>query len=404
MFFIQLWRWLCGWVRFDAEGGAAGRFLALTAREGLSLWNTRREGIVLSARCRAADYHRLRAPAKRCGLRLHVRERHGAVFALRRYHARPGLIAGIVVYAALLMWFSARIWAVDIRGLSAADENTLRTLLAQQGIAVGEKKAAVQPEDVQLAAIRELGDISWLAVNLDGCIAEVEIRETTPDPQRPDNTPSNLVAARDGIILSLAVTGGEATVQVGDAVAEGSLLASGITATERETLFRRSTGVVMAATERHIVVSIPLTETQSLPSGTSRETMELCLFGWQLPLADSDIAANGCQIEECDRHLTLGNLSLPLGVHLRRLTPLTEQTVHRSSAEAEALAREHLRVEEALTLTDVQVANRITEVVTDENTLTLRATYHCVENIAREIPLQMDSPAPADENAPSPGK
>ena len=405
MFFIRLWRWLCGWVRFDAEGGAAGRFLSLAAREGIPLWDTRREGIVLSARCRAADYRRLRAPAKRSGLRLHVRERHGAVFTLRHYHARPGLIAGIAVYIALLLWLSGHIWAVDIRGLSTADEGTLRALLAEQGIAVGQKKTRVQPEDVQLAAIRQLGDISWLAVNLDGCIAEVEVRETTADPApQPNDAPSNLVAARDGLILSLEITGGEATVQVGDAVAEGGLLASGITATERETLFRRAAGVVMAATEREIVVTVPLAETRSLPCGTPHETMELCLFGWRLPLSDDDAVCEGYQIEECDRRLTLGNVALPLGVHLCRFTPLADQIVYHTVEEAEALARDRLHEEEALTLTDVQIADRTVDVTTDENTLTLRATYRCVENIAREIPLQLDPPAQTDEGTSLTGK
>lgn len=405
LFFIRLWRWLCGWVQFDAEGGAAGRFLSLAAREGISLWDTRREGIVLSARCRAADYRRLRAPAKRSGLRLHVRERHGAVFTLRHYHARPGLVVGIAVYALLLLWLSGRIWAVDIRGLSSADESALRALLAEQGIAVGQKKANVQPEDVQLAAIRQLGDISWLAVNLDGCIAEVEVRESTADQTPPpDDTPSNLVATRDGVILSLEITGGEATVQVGDAVAEGGLLASGITATERETLFRRSAGVVTAATEREIVVTVPLTETQALPCGTPHETMELYLFGWQLPLSDSDAVRDGCRLEECDRRLTLGNVTLPLGVRLCRLTPLAEQTVYRTVEEAEAIAHERLREEEALTLTGVRVAGRVIDTAADENAVTLRAVYRCVENIAREIPLQLDPPSAADENAPLPGK
>lgn len=395
MIWLRLWRWVRGWVRFEAEGGSVGRMLSLAARARIPLWDTRREGCVLSARCRAADYRRLRPLFRRCGLRARIRERHGAVFLLRRYHARPGLLAGIAVYALLLLWLSGRIWAIDIRGLSAANETALREFLTEYGVAVGQKKADVNPQAIQLAAIQELPDISWLAVNLDGCVAEVELRETnTQESPPPEDTPSNLVAARDGRILSMSITRGEAVVQVGDAVAEGGLLASGITATERETLLRRSQGVVMAETTRRLTVRVPLNEVLLCPAGTPRESLTLCLFGQRLPLSDSDLSPVGCQVEESAHFLTLGGVSLPLGVELRRCTPLAEQPVSRTPEEAQAQALQRLNAEEAQTLADAQITSRTLSTVVEQDVLVLTADYQCVENIALEIPLQLDDAVP----------
>ena len=392
MEWIRVWRWARGWVRFEAEGGAPGRLLTLAAREGLPIWDTHREGVVLTAHCFAADYRKLRPLARRSGLRLHLKERHGAAFVMRRYHARPGLLAGVVVYAVLLVFLSGRIWSLDIRGLDSADEAALRGLLAEHGVAVGRAKAGVDSEAVRLDALTRLTDISWLAVNLDGCVAEVEVREMNPDETPPESTaPSNLVAARDGIILSVEVTGGAATVQVGDAVAEGGMLASGILVTERETLFRRSSGRVMAETEREITVRVPLTESLLLPAGDATETLELHLFGLLLPLFDNSVSGTDCRLEEHDSLLTINEVPLPLGVRMRRYTPLAEQQVTRTAEEAEALARERLGKEEEAELKDVEVLEREITVEERDGVLILKATYRCVENIAREIPIQMET-------------
>ncbi|MBO5797222.1 MAG: sporulation protein YqfD, partial [Clostridia bacterium] len=297
MDWMRIWRWARGWVRFEAEGGTAGRLLTLAAREGVPIWDTHREGAVLTASCLAADYPSLRPLRRRCGLRLRLKERHGAAFVMRRYHARPGLLAGVAVYMALLLFLSGRIWSLDMRGLETADEGALRGLLAEHGVTVGGAKARVDSEAIRLDALTRLTDISWLAVNLDGCVAEIEVREMNRSETPTESTaPSNLVAARDGIVLSVEVTGGTATVQVGDAVAEGGMLASGIIVTERETLFRRSSGRVMAQTSREITVQVPLAETLLLPTGKPTETLEVHLFGFLLPLSDNGISPTDCQV------------------------------------------------------------------------------------------------------------
>lgn len=396
MLLLHFWRWLRGWVLFEAEGGFPGRLLAMAAREHLPLWETHRQGTLLTARCAAADYRRLRPLARRCGLRMRLQKRQGAAFVLRRYHARPGILVGLALYTALLILLSGRIWAVDIRGLSTADETALRTLLAEHGVAVGEKKAGIDPEAIQLAAIRQCPDISWLAVNLDGCIAEIEVKEmNTLETPAEATAPSNLVAARDGLIVTMEITGGEAVAKVGDAVAEGGLLVSGITATERETLLRRSAGVVMAETTHRLIIQVPLRESMPLPSAPSYETLELRFFGLLLPLFDNDISADGCRLEELERSLVLGGVSLPIGLRMRRYTPLSEQLVERTAAEAETLAMERLTAEEAIALPDVNVIDRVIATEVSDNILTLTADYRCVENIAREIPLQMEEPAKA---------
>jgi similar to stage IV sporulation protein len=72
-------------------------------------------------------------------------------------------------------------------------------------------------------------ELSWLAVNITGSRAEVIVREREPKPEIVDESrPSNVIAAKSGIITRMEVLAGEAQTEAGRTVLEGDLLVSGI--------------------------------------------------------------------------------------------------------------------------------------------------------------------------------
>lgn len=385
------WRWLCGWVRFETDGDSAGRLLTLATRDGIALWDTRRTADRFSACCRANAYPRLRPIARRCGRRLRIRERHGAAFTFRRYHKRIGLPIAAAVYLLLLLWLSSRIWSIDMRGLEYADEAALRTLLAEHGVTVGAPKRGVDSEAIRLDALTRLEDVSWLAVNLDGCVAQVELKEMNPNetPTAP-TAPSDLVAARDGVVVAVEITGGTAEVRVGDAVAAGNLLASGTVTTEEGTTLRRSSGRVLAKTEREITVEIPLQEELLLPCQKPFEALTFSVFGLRIPLYTDRLATDGCRNETHTSTLTVGGIPLPLTVRIDRYTPLSVQTVTRSAEEAMRLAETALAQNEAALLAEAQIHERTVTTEQVGSTVRLTAAYSCTEDIALEVPLPLD--------------
>ncbi len=384
------WRWLCGWVRFETDGDSAGRLLTLAARDGIALWDTRRTASRFSACCRANAYRRLRPIARRCGRRLRVRERHGAAFVFRRYHKRIGLPIAIGVYLLLLVWLSSRIWSLDIRGLRYADEGALRALLAEHGVTVGAPKRGVDSEAIRLDALTRLEDVSWLAVNLDGCVAQVELKEMNPHETPTEPTaPSNLVAARDGVVVAVEITGGTAAVQAGDAVAAGNILASGVVTTEQGVTLHRSSGRVLARTAREITVEVPLTEECLLPCRKPFEALTLSVFGLHIPLYDNALVTEGCRTETHESTLTVGGIPLPLGVRIDRYTPLSLQTVTRTVGEATLLAEAALAENEAALLAEAEIHERTVTAEQGENSVRLTAVYSCTEDIALEVPLRL---------------
>lgn len=384
--------WVRGWVLFSAEGGEAGRLLTLAARDGIFLCNTHCRNSRLTAVCPANRYRALRPAARRCGARLHIHSRGGAAFWVRRYRKRVGIPVGAAIYAALLLFLSQFIWSLDIRDTTQVDPAALQAFLVRQNVFVGAKKSAVDSEKVKIQAVTALNGVSWLAVNLNGNIAEVEIKGVETAPLSPGATaPSNLVAARDGVVVAVEITEGETLVQVGSAVAAGNLLASGVTQTARETLMRRSAGRVLAETERILCVSVPLNEEQRTPTGPTVSLVHLRLFGLELPLhsAPTPLSPDEGQILSITRNLTVGGTTLPCGFTLTHHTAWEYSLLQRTAEQALREAEQRLTALEQQELATAEIRERaVSEELTDD-VLTLTARYRCVEDIALEVPLNI---------------
>lgn len=388
MFLIAFWRWLKGWVRLEAEGGFPERLLNLAARSELQLWNTVRKGAALSACCFARDYHRLRPLMRKTGMRMRLRERHGVPFFLRRYRARWGIAAGLALYIVLLQVMAGRIWVIRVNGLDHADETAILSTMEEAGVRIGGKRDALDLTTIQLTALRELKDISWLAVNLDGSIANIDITEWDKNAVQPESTaPSNIKARRDGLIVKVEAAGGQAMVQPGDAVTEGSLLISGIVDSGEGPLLRRSEGHVFAQTQHKLEARIPLTQLQQLPDGRQIVQPTLQLFNLFIPLYTNGEITQNTLCEEANCPLTVRGVPLPIGLHLKRYTFLSEQTVTYTETEAAALAAKEIAEKEIVELENVEIKNRTEETRLEDGCYILIVRYDCVEDIAVEEPL-----------------
>ena len=375
---------LTGWVSFSAEGGSPARFLQAAADSGIPLWEVRRRGITLSACCAARHYARLRRPARRAGLRLHLTGRRGLVFKTRRLRARPGLAVGLVL--ALLLWhgLSGRIWSVTVHGNDTLPEAGLRQIVREWGVYVGAPIDALDIETIRLEALRRVDGVAWLTVNLEGSVAHVELLESDPPVDiRAADPPSNLIAARDGWILRTEIFGGEALVHPGDAVTAGTLLVSGVSIADKSLLLRRSVGQIIDRTERELSVTVPLQE-EILRSGPSVYRVSLVFFGLEIPLYAQQPLPDLVQTQENDRLLTFRGLTLPLGFRHRHISSLSPAPITRTAAQSFEEAVRRLRAREAAELSGSRVLNSRYTCDTYGGSCVLTGRYVCEEDIAQE--------------------
>lgn len=389
MILWRWWRWLFGWVRFEAEGGLCERFLNLLAKEPIELWDIRRRHDKLIACCPARQYRLLRPFARRTGTRLRLSRKSGLPFCLHAMRGRKGLAVGALIAAALYMLLCGRIWVIEIH--TDGDE-ALKAAVADQleplGITLGQKTDDVDIAAVRLHAIAQIEEINWLSVHFEGSIAHVEAqRQKSGVPLRDNSVPSNLVASCDGCIVSMQVTSGQAMVKSGEGVVKGDLLVCGAVETTAGTLLRRSSGVIMAQTEHTLSVSVPLEEMQLLPTGTVWKQPVLHAFGLSLPLYTTAVFPDSCEQREVKQFCELRGVTLPIGLTEKQYIERTVQTVVHTQEQAQSLATERLskRVEEELS--GAEITDQELHGCWENGVYTLTGTYHCTENIALEQPM-----------------
>lgn len=393
MFIIRFLRWLFGWAEFEAEGGFPERLLNLAARGGVTLWNTGRHGASLQACCFARKYKKLRPFARRAGVRLHVRRRHGLPFFAHRYRARAGVVIGVALYAILLHGLSQQIWVIQISGNQTVPDKQIYKVMEELGVRKGVKMDTLDIQLLQIEALQRLPDLVWLTVNPEGSVAHIEVAERQEPPDIVDkNAASNIKAARDGRIVRMEVYGGQAVVKEGDAVVKDMLLVSGVVDTAVGPVLRKSTAKIFAETSRSATISVPLRETKLLPDGTIiyRPTLQLFQFG--IPLYADGPLEGEYQLVEKAHPLMAKGMALPFGLINRYYHRLTPTEIVRTEQEAAALAEERLADWEKLEMDGVEIRERRCSGQIQGDAYVLTVAYDCVEDIAVEEALPEQVP------------
>lgn len=389
----RILRWICGWVRVEAEGGYPERLLNQLSTRQISPWGVRVRGESIRFSCFARDYRSLRPMARKACVRMRMRRKHGLPFWCHRYRHRRGLLVGLALYALVLAWLAPRIWVIEVAGNQVTSGDAILAVARQHGVVLGARVDEVDIRGMQMHAPKEMATLSFVSVNPSHCVVRIEVAEREQAPAPLDvSQPSDLVALRDGRILRMEVYGGQKLVIEGEAVTAGTRLVTGRVQTEMGEKIYRSYGEVWAETHRQITVTIPLTYERVDYTGEVICRPSITFFGWQIPLYSKLPLQQRIQQYQALHFLKIGKTTLPMGVTNTYLMPVEFSVATRTEEEARVLAEEQLRQkEEALFLPDsYEEQSRVGRV--EDGAYVLQVNYLCRENIAVEVPLDGELP------------
>lgn len=388
---MRLLDFLRGSVLVEVQSSRPAYFLNCLHRAGISVRkpHTVEDG-VLRLWISRRNFKRLRAPARQTGARVHILEKKGLFRVMRPFRGRWGLPVGAVLFAALLMLSSRYIWQIEVVGCREVTATQIRNELSALGFDIG------CPRSVDVNALENrylMGNerLSWLSVNIRGTTAYVEVREKGLPPVLLDpSVPTNVYAARDGVILSIADYGGTRMVEVGSPVSAGDLLVSGDW-TDKYGVRRLShcIAAVRAETRRETAVSVPFREEIRQKTGKNRKKISISLGKLKIPLYFmKKISYNEYDTVETVYPLRLGDFALPLRIHLLRVEEVRPETVTRSPQQARAEALTRLGFYERDVLADAVIRRRELQEEQSGPSVTLRALYYCEEEIGVAIPIE----------------
>ncbi len=388
MVLAHVWRWFPGWVRVETQGGYPERLLNAIADEEMAVWGVRYRGEWMRFSCFAQDYRALRRRARKACVCMRVKQKHGLPFLVHRYRHRKGLAVGLVIYALILALLSPRVWAIQVVGNTATSTQEILTVARDMGVRIGARMDALDIKRLEINGLDRLPTLAWISVNPSGSVARVEVTERKPTPQVLDlSAPSNIVALRDGRVVSVTVVSGQKTVLVGEAVSAGTVLISGRVESELGEQLYRAYGEVWAQTARRITVSVPLTYYPPTADGYVAVCPTLSFLGVEIPLYARAPSGENYQTWEQAHFLRAQDLTLPLGITNRYYIRTVHKATTRTKAQAQELAVRRLAAQEAALFAPDSFDETGRKGEWKNGVYTLTADYTCLENIALEEPL-----------------
>lgn len=389
---IRLLKYFFGYAVFYAYGKFPERFLNLLHRNGIFIWGLRREEDGIRAVVRARQYKKLRIPAKKTGMRVKLKSKRGLPFILHRNRKRFGIPVGIILFLAILNILPLFIWQVDIEcDAKNVDPDLLRYQLAQCGLKPGAFIKSVDRGYIKTVITEKNPSISWIGINSGTSRAVIDVRGSKYAPVIENNDyPCNLKAAYDGQIVAVDIEEGELAVKVGDAVAKGDLLVSGIVDSGTGTRHIHSRGTVSAETTRTLEAYVSFEQTVRQKSDESIRLVAIYAFGKEMPLYFKKPQGN-FETEFSERRVELFGLKPDISIRNLEMREIAETTVTLSQEEAEEQALLQIAELERVELRGAEIKSFSDRLIEDADGVRIVRTLNCIENIAIKEKINIEN-------------
>ena len=288
-----------GDVRLRVEGLMLERLLERAIQEGARFRAVEpQEDHVMTI---DADPHSaaiVQALCERFSMPCTVVARRGRDAMARRLRERATALAGVVVCLMALSAFFGRVWIVDVELTGERDASVapIEQALSEMGVQPGVAKSEVDADRIESALAASSPDFSFVGVRLQGVRLLVEVAPAVAAPEVYQvDAGRDLVAACDGVVLSVNVETGVACVEPGDTVVRGQVLIRGEErVSSEETRGVAALGSVVARTWTTATASAPLTRTYTERTGRSATSSELCLMGFSRKPRSRYCPSAGC--------------------------------------------------------------------------------------------------------------
>lgn len=384
---LEIIRFFRGNVDFTASGKFPERFINITAKNGVNIWNPVPAKNAISASMYLSDYKKIRTLAKKSRVKTKITAKHGMPFIVNRYKARTGLFAGAVFGIILCIFLSNFIWSVKISGTEEISNTYLESLLSDNGISVGVWKNNLDVDQIERNIQRKCGDVRWMSINITGSLVTVEVKETYKKPKLDTSkNPCNVKAVKDGVITRIQAYNGKPVVTKGSGVVNGQVLVSGLDETKQGDMrYLRANAKVFADITEQRTLSIPkkITYSTATDNYVDRKNLKFLWIDFPCNLAFESYENSVSTVH--GENLFINDVVLPVGFKIQTDRELVTEDYTISKSSAQEIVKTDCILYEIFAKSESTVVSRNISVKENKNGYNFTADYIFNENIACQV-------------------
>ncbi len=229
MWFKILTNYINGYIKIEIEGYYIERFINTCMKKGIFLWSiTRKKGSIIQAKVAVADFKEAVSIAREHNCLITIKNKKGVPFLIKKYKKRKVFFILLLVLIVMIIALSRFIWNIEVSGTENIDSAEIIEIAKENGLKIGKFKGKINTNDIVNKIRLSREDIAWVGIELKGTNAIIRIVEADEKPEIVDeNSFSNIVATKDGVITSISAQNGTIMVEKGQEVKKGDILIAG---------------------------------------------------------------------------------------------------------------------------------------------------------------------------------
>ena len=313
---LKILRWLFGYIIFKTDAKNSKLFLNLIAKSKIKIWEISKINKILYAKVNSSEYNYLFLLARQNNIKLHVIQKIGLPFFYLKNKNRKGVILGIILFFLIIKILSLFIWKINITGIKNLDKNKILEASKLNGVFTGQFKKSIDAQIAGQNIMNKIPGIAWISVNLEGCVANISIKEQIDKPEFENNSePQNIVAACDAQIFRMETFSGTPVVSAGDTVLKNQILVSKFIEDKdgnmNETCAKAN---VWAKVQDEISFSEKFEKIITLRTGISKKMFKFNFFGKNFNINFWQKFDENWEKETRENHINFFGIKIPIGI------------------------------------------------------------------------------------------
>lgn len=314
----------------------------------------------------------------------------GASYFLFKYKRRYGLFLGAFLFFALVFLSTFFVWDIDVEGNQTVPENEIVKTLYDVGFSTGAFKKKVDIDSIVNRYLIAEDRVSFIAINFDGSVARVQIKEADIPKSQERKENVNIVADRDGIIMRVDALSGKSEVTKGETVTKGQLLIGAFV--DKRTggsILKGAKGYVFAETSRRIDVYVPIFYGCKMYKSEKTKGVSAKILSGEVNFINPFLGSKGIREEVKEEIHFKENINLPFRLYKRTSREYEEYLSRRSESTALETARREAKRRLFESGENINVISVEETSIAEGDMLYYSVVFVTVENIAVEKEFEL---------------